>query len=138
MVTETVDPRNPDTGVNDVTIGGVSTIENSWVFVGPAALVTVIVGVPRDAAEEMMKFAVSEAPSALIVTFENVKPVQVVESCAPWRFVPLIVTEMVVPGLPLDGVIELIVGGVTGGGPTWTVKSLSTVAGGPHPPEALR
>ena len=103
-------------------------------------------GLPAAAAAAILKVAVSDVPSGDEVTFENVRPLQLVERVAPERLVPVMVTETVLPCVALDGLSPVTVGGallviaklklvdppvaesVTGAIPTHAVEAMLNVA----------
>jgi len=63
----------------------------------------------------MLKVAVTEVPAPFQLTWVNVKPLHEVESVAPMKFEPEIVTVGVVPCAPLVGLTLVIVGVPDGG-----------------------
>src|SRR5678816_2028589 len=83
--------------------------QNICVVATPAAVVTVIVGLPGGAEPETLKVAVSDV-LPLGVTLLKVSPGQAVDRTGSTRLTPAIVTVTMVPGKPLEGVTFVIKG----------------------------
>lgn len=110
-VTGTVDPRAPDVGLIDVSVGTDAAVTvNCTVLVVPAGVVTLTVLPVRAAVPEIVNVAVTVLSFTTVRALTVMPPPDTLTAVAPVNPVPLRVTGTLVSRWPDVGVIEASVG----------------------------
>jgi hypothetical protein len=110
-VTATVLPRKPVFGAIEVSVGTV-TVNGTELLVAPV-VVTVTVLAPNPALAEIAKLAVTVVSFTTVIPLIVTPPPDTVIAVVPVRPVPVRVTGMVAPRVPVFGAIEVNVGFIT-------------------------
>ena len=108
----TLAPCGPEPGVMPFTVGGSGAVTVNEVLAAPDVVTTVTVCAPKVAVVAIVKVVVSEVPAGLtVVPLTVIPPPAGVLTVAPFRLVPVMVTETLAPCGPEGGVMPVTVGG---------------------------